>query len=155
MTTNPPKQPPSKTHDNPAKSDAKPKSIHSLSLLTNGVSRRFCWLAHRVSVAQCVVSLKISPRNLALSRREGAGRDNALREWHVQCTPDPPASGRGQGCPMQALAPPEGALTPAPAGPAGSRETPAPSPTAPRHPRVPGGGGRQAPSHAPGKRSCP
>ena len=30
--------------------------------------RRFYWLAHRVSVAQCVVSLKASPRNLALSR---------------------------------------------------------------------------------------
>ena len=29
--------------------------------------RRFYWLAHRVSVAQCVVSLKVSPRNLALS----------------------------------------------------------------------------------------
>jgi len=27
---------------------------------------RFRWLAHRVSVAQCAVSLKISPRNLVL-----------------------------------------------------------------------------------------
>jgi hypothetical protein len=34
---------------------------------------RFRWLAHRVSVAQCAVSLKVSPRNLALSR--AASRD--------------------------------------------------------------------------------
>ncbi len=155
MTTNPPKQPPSKTHDNPAKSDAKPKSIHSLSLLTNGVSRRFCWLAHRVSVAQCVVSLKISPRNLALSRREGAGRDDALREWHVQCTPSPLASGRSQGCSVPALAPPEDVLTPAATAPAASRQTPAPASTAAGHSRVPGGGERHAPSHARDTASCP
>ena len=155
MTTNPPKQPPSKTHDNPAKSDAKPKSIHSLSLLTNGVSRRFCWLAHRVGVAQCVVSLKISPRNLALSRREGAGRDNALREWHVQCTPDPPASGRGQGCPVHALAPPKGGLTPAAAAPAASRQTPAPAGIAAGCSQAPGGGERHAPSRARDTARCP
>ncbi len=31
---------------------------------------RFRWLTHRLSVAQCAVSLKVSPRNLALSRME-------------------------------------------------------------------------------------
>jgi hypothetical protein len=30
-------------------------------------TRRFWWLTHRLSVAQCAVSLKGSPRNLALS----------------------------------------------------------------------------------------
>jgi len=30
-------------------------------------ARRFYWLDHRMSVAQCMVSLKVSPRNLALS----------------------------------------------------------------------------------------
>ena len=30
-------------------------------------TRRFRWLTHRLSVAQCAVSLKVSPRNLALS----------------------------------------------------------------------------------------
>ena len=30
---------------------------------------RFQWLAHRWSVAQCAVSLKVSPRNLALSQK--------------------------------------------------------------------------------------
>jgi len=30
-------------------------------------TRQFRWLAHRLSVAQCAVSLKVSPRNLALS----------------------------------------------------------------------------------------
>src|SRR6266446_1984291 len=43
---------------------------------------------------------------------------------------DPPASGRGQGCPVHALAPPEGVLTPAAAAPAASRQTPAPASTA-------------------------
>ena len=31
---------------------------------------QFRWLAHGWSVAQCAVSLKVSPRNLALSRKE-------------------------------------------------------------------------------------
>jgi hypothetical protein len=34
-------------------------------------TRRFRWLTHRLSVAQCAVSLKVSPRYLALSMLEG------------------------------------------------------------------------------------
>ncbi len=61
---------------------------------------------------------------------------------------DPPASGRGQGCPVHALAPPEGVLTPAAAAPAASRQTPAPASTAAGCSQAPGGGERHAPSHA-------
>src|SRR2546428_11611456 len=68
---------------------------------------------------------------------------------------DPPASGRSQGCPVHALAPPEGVLTPAAAAPAASQQTPAPASTAAGHSRVPGGGERHAPSHARDTASCP
>jgi hypothetical protein len=43
-------------------------------------TRRFRWLTHRLSVAQCAVSLKVSPRNLALSTRTGE-RHHA--RWHL------------------------------------------------------------------------
>src|SRR5438128_2846633 len=68
---------------------------------------------------------------------------------------DPPASGRGQGCPMHALAPPEGGLTPAAAAPAASPQTPAPASTAVGHSQAPGGGERHAPSHARDTARCP
>src|SRR5713101_5571385 len=75
--------------------------------------------------------------------------------FDVVCTPDPPASGRGQGCPVPALALLAGGLTPAAAAPAASRQTRAPASTAVGHSQAPGGGERHAPSHARDTARCP
>src|SRR5712692_9997091 len=44
---------------------------------------RFRWLTHRVSVAQCAVSLKVSPRNLALSRLRDIGSRRLYRSGSI------------------------------------------------------------------------